>query len=106
MAVRDEEIVDFFAVEEGGLMMVVSDEAVETIALIAGGEIVFTVEDLLDKTTDATEETPADGPTLTAGMLTSSVLKLPVFATISTGHCTCSNSTLGLSAPINQSNLQ
>jgi hypothetical protein len=65
-------------------------------------EEVFTVEEaLLDETTGAAPTAPT-----TLGILESSVLLLPVFAMISAGHATCSKSTVGLSDPPNQSNLQ
>jgi hypothetical protein len=107
--VRDGEAADFVVAgeKEADMIMVVSDEAMEETALGVEVEVAFTVEEgLLDTTTGTSEETPADDPTTTAGILASSLLKLPVFPTISAGHCTCVNSTPGLSAPINQSNLQ
>jgi hypothetical protein len=122
MVVREEGVTDNDAAADA-FTMVESDEGVEATAFTIEAEVevetgveveigvdiemeeVFTVEEVLldDTAEEATEATTA--PT-TLGILESSVLLLPVFAMISAGHATCSKSTVGLSEPPNQSNLQ
>ena len=95
-------------------MMVLREDGVETTALTGGAEVDVGVEVvaeelealLIEATAGAEaaaeEEEATTAPTI-SGILESSALLLPVLAMISAGQATCSNSTVGLSAPSNQS---
>lgn len=76
---------------------VVDDEAISCAAEVA---TCLTTEVATCLTLD--EATPAAG----AGALPSSALTQPVFFEMAAGQDTCLNDTLGLSAPMNQSNRQ
>jgi len=84
---------------------ITADEAaLETTAEVGTTVLVADDEATTAETEEITEEAAAAPET--AGILVSSLLTQPVFAVIAAGHSTCTKSTVGLSAPENQSKRQ